>query len=333
MKTAIVIVGWLCFCLPVLRAQDLHFTQFYLHSLALTPAATGMFHGDLRASAIYRSQWRNVPVAYETFGAAADWKCLERQNNLVSVGFLLEQDKAGDGGLSWFQAGATASVAHALNDQHALSLGFGLSVAQRQVNIGALSFKNQWNGDAYDPNLSSGESFNRNSSLVPTLAAGVQWHFVQNESRTRMDVGGGVSHVNKPVVSLGDFDEKLDRRISFFENAILQIHERHDLVIFSSWQQMAKAKELLFGAGIRRILTTGIANETAVQFSCGLRMGDAILPAIQVERNNWTVGLSYDVNISAFETATRGRGGMEIAVIWRRIPVPLPNAVKSCPVF
>jgi hypothetical protein len=142
-----------------------------------------------------------------------------------------------------------------------------------------------------------------------------------------------MAHLNKPLVSLGDFDVSLPRRISFYGNMILQLNERHDLVFCSEWQQMAKARELLFGAGIRRILTAGLANSTILQLTLSHRLHDAIIPAVQIERNNWTLGMSYDWNTSAFDMATRGHGGIEIAVIWRRIPVPALKIVKSCPVF
>lgn len=314
-------------------AQDLHYSQFYLNPMHLTPASTGVFKGDLRVAALYRSQWKNVPVAYETFSGAVEWKALERQNNTVSVGFLLQNDQAGDAGLSWLQLGASVGVARALNENHSISVGLGLNFVQRSFDINALTFKNQWNGDAFDPGLSSGESFNKTSGLAPALTTGLQWHFEQTDSRTQADIGWGMAHINRPLVSLGDFDVMLPRRISFYGNLISQLNARHDLVLCAEWQQMAKARELVFGAGIRRILTTGLANSTVLQLTLSHRFHDAIIPALQVERNNWTLGLSYDWNTSDFDMATRGHGGIEIAVIWRRIPVPAVKTVKSCPIF
>jgi type IX secretion system PorP/SprF family membrane protein len=316
-----------------MNAQDLHYSQFYLNPMHLSPATTGVFKGDIRATALYRSQWQQVPVAYKTFSAAVEWKALERQNNQFSLGLMLQNDEAGDAGLSWLQLGATLGVARALNANHAISAGFGIALAQRSFDIGGLTFKNQWGGDTFNPKLPSGESFNRSSGLAPTLSAGLLWHFQQTDTRSQIVLGAGLSHLNEPIVSLGDFDERLARRISFLINAKWQINSLYDLVIVGSGQQMVQAEEWLFGAGIRRILTTGLANETTLQVCLSHRFQDAFIPAIQLERNNWTLGLSYDWNTSPFESATNGRGGIEIAVIWRRIPVPALKNVKSCPVF
>ncbi len=314
-------------------AQDLHYSQFYNNPMHLSPSATGIFKGDLRAAALYRSQWKNVPVAFETYSGSIEWKTLQRARNALSIGLQLQNDKAGDAGLSWLQVGANIGVVQALNQNNALSVGFGLALAQRSFDISRLTFKNQWGGDVFDPGLPTGESFIPASGLAPTLSAGLQWHFEQSDTRTKIDIGGGLAHFNKPVVSLGGIGGALPVRISCFANAYWQVQTRLDLVFINEWQQMSSAKELVFGAGIRQILTSGLANETSAQFTLAHRLGDAIITAVQIDRNNWTLGLSYDWNTSAFDNATRGRGGIEIAVIWRRVPVPVLTTVKSCPVF
>jgi hypothetical protein len=133
---------------------------------------------------------------------------------------------------------------------------------------------------------------------------------------------------------LGDIDQiPLPIRTAILAEGIYQIRERADLVAFASAQNMKSAKEIVFGAGIRQILSTGLANESSVRATLATRFGDALIPAVQFERNNWLLGISYDWNTSAFEAATAGRGGIEIAVIWRLVPVPVTKVVKCCPVF
>jgi hypothetical protein len=96
---------------------------------------------------------------------------------------------------------------------------------------------------------------------------------------------------------------------------------------------MGAATETIAGGGIRQILTTGPGVDMAVQLSLALRFGDAWIPALQLEYNNWTVGVSYDYNTSPFDIATRSRGGIEIAVIYRNLPAPPMKTFKSCPIF
>jgi type IX secretion system PorP/SprF family membrane protein len=312
--------------------QDLHFSQFYLQPLHLSPAATGLFQGTLRVAGLHRSQWEKVPVAYETSSGSVEWKAVAHEHNVLSVGLVLQHDRAGDGGLAWAQAGATAGVAHALNKNHSVSLGFGAAFVQRSFNSSKLTFKNQWGGDAFDPSLATGETFNHSSGFVPSLSTGGQWHYQSAKTRSCLDVGVGVSHLNKPVVNFGAATVVLPLRTSVYSTSYWQVKESTDLVCFAVWQRMARAREVVFGAGIRQILTTEVANKSNIQFSCAYRGGDAIIPALQFERNNWKIGLSYDWNISPFETASRGRGGIEIATTWTKVPVP-PVHARACPLF
>ncbi len=327
------ILGLLFCCAPT-AAQDLHFSQFYLNPLHLSPASTGVFQGEWRVAGIYRSQWRTVPVAYETYSVSADWKAIQRGKSLVSFGILLQKDQAGDANLSWTQAGLNLSASHALNKTSAVSIGFGIAAAQRTVDISNLKFKNQWANDFFDPALPSKEPFGQSSGFTPTLSGGLSWHYQSAESRNRATVGVGAFHLNRPVVSLGGIDEaKLPLRSSIFSEGIYQIREQADIVAFAVAQSMKSAKEIVIGAGIRQILSTGLANVTSVRATLATRLGDAIIPAIQLERNNWLVGISYDLNTSKFNEATNGRGGIEIAVVWRVVPVPVTKVVKCCPVF
>lgn len=316
------------------QAQDLHNSQFYLNPVHLSPASTGVFEGEWRVSGLYRSQWQSVPVSYSTYSLSADWKAIERNKDRVSVGLLLQNDQAGDGRYSWGQGGLNISAAHAISASSELSAGFGLAGIQRSIHIGQLTFKNQWAGDFFDPSRPSGEPLERSSGLAASLSAGLAWSYRKPETRTRVQVGAGAFHLNRPVVSLGgDNQAKIPIRSSLLVEGIFQMQEQWDLVGVLGAQRQKNVQEILVGAGIRQMLSTGFANVSAIRTTVSWRLGDAIIPAVQLERNNWLLGLSYDWNISSFDTATNGRGGIEVALVWRVIPVEIPKADKCCPVF
>lgn len=312
-------------------AQDLHFSQFYLNPLQVNPAQTGVFQGDIRVMGLYRSQWTSVPVSYRTFSGAADGKALEWGSNTVSGGLMIQHDQAGDAGMKWTQVGLSGAVSHRLNEQQALSVGFGLALVQRAFDISGLTFKNQWTDYVFDPSLPSRENFNRSSGLSPSLSGGLNWHFGQNGQRTSMDVGAGVFHLNRPKISFSDSPgEHLPMRMALSVNCALPLNEFFDLIVFGLAHRMGKAQEINGGAGARFWL---VPNETAMQLTVANRIGDAIIPAVQYERGNWTVGLSYDINISGFDVATNKKGGFEVAVVYRTLPAPPVKNFKSCPIF
>lgn len=325
---------WGLLWLPRLYGQDLHFSQFYLNPIHSSPASAGVFEGTWRVGGIYRSQWYSVPVSYRTYAFAADGKLLPLGKSIFSLGLLLQQDQAGDGRLSWGQGGINLAASHQIGSRQNLSLGFGVAGIQREVDLSGLRFKNQWDGEAFDPNLPSKELQWRQSGIAPTLSAGLAWQYRAEDSRSSATLGAGLFHLNGPVVSLGEnATAKLPVRLAVYGEGIFQSSERTDWVGIAALQRMGKAQELLFGGGVRQMLTQGMANNTFLRATLSTRWKDAIIPALQLERNNWIFGLSYDWNISRFDEATNGRGGVEIGLIWRWITVKVPPKEDCCPVF
>ncbi len=323
---------WLgCAFAPPLHAQDLHFSQADLHPVVLNPATAGMYRPDWRATAQYRSQWETVPVQYRTLATSIDGKVLRRGNNMLSAGLLLAQDRAGDAKLSWTQIGLRLGVAHALTQQHALSVGFGTDMVQRSFDIGGLTFQNQWNGDNFDPDLPTKEDTRNTSGFRASLQAGLNWHFEQApNSRTAIDAGIGAAHINQPSVHLSNNrPSALPIRWTIHAISTIQYTEITDLVVWSHAQRMGTATEILLGGGAQYWLT----DELAFRAGVAGRFGDALIPSVRVQRNSWSVGASYDINLSGFKVATGRRGGFEIVLQYAPTPVKSPKNLKVCPIF
>ncbi len=333
-KLPFFLLASLLFSAAKLTAQDLHFSQFYLQPTFANPAQTGIFKGSMRFAGIYRNQWASVPVDFQTFGAAFDSKIMNRGTWILNGGLTVFRDKAGDAGLSWSQIGVSAAAAHALGENQAISVGFSAGFAQRTFDISGLKFKNQWNGENFDQNLPIKEILQNSSKFKPTISAGVNWHFENPDSRNQVDFGISGSHLNRPVVSFReDETAKLPLRLTFGGIGYAQISSKTDLVLFAQGQRMAKNFENIVGAGYRFWFSNVVGRKIALQFSGGFRLGDALIPAVQIEYNGLTAGLSYDLNISDFDIATQRRGGPEFALVYRIIPVPPPKTFKVCPIF
>jgi len=61
-------------------------------------------------------------------------------------------------------------------------------------------------------------------------------------------------------------------------------------------------------------------------------LGDAIIPVIKLEMNSFTVGMSYDANISQLSAATQGVGGFELSLSYIGI-LEHENPRYLCPKF
>ncbi|MCS6928588.1 MAG: PorP/SprF family type IX secretion system membrane protein [Saprospiraceae bacterium] len=312
--------------------QDLHFSQFYHHPMHCSPALTGAFEGEVRAMGLVRSQWTSVPVSYQSLAVGADRKLWKRGAHSASAGLVLQGDRAGDAGLSWVQAALSVSVAQRLGTNQYLAIGFSGSVFQRQFDISRLKFGNQWTGDAFDPAKPTGEDFNQTSGLQPTFGVGISWRLSSPDYRSVAEIGLGSFHINRPEVSFRDAPSAslLPIRWAATGHATQKISTYLDAVAIAGAWQMGSAREWVLGSGMRLWLRP---QETALRLTGSIRLGDALITALQYEFGDWIVGASYDWNISDFQVATRGRGGFELVTVYRPIPPPPVKTFKVCPVF
>jgi type IX secretion system PorP/SprF family membrane protein len=321
--------------LAQLRSQDVHTSQPSLAAVQMNPALTGVFHGSMRVAGRYRSQWTSVPVNYRTVGVEADKHLLERETNLVSVGIKLLHDLAGDGQLSRAQGGLTVAVAQKLTDRASLSAGAEFSLSQRSVDLAQLKFKNQWNGEFFDPNAANKEPFGDRTAVFPSVSAGVVLHLGNTETpRNVFDFGLAAHQINRPTISFND-DKTSKAAIRFVTHlsGSFQLNSNFDLVAFSQLQLQGKYNQWQTGTGLRMVLGSDGDFINAIQTTLAYRLGDALIPTIQVDRGPWNIGLSYDINISDFQVATQKRGGWELAGVYRMVPVPKVPEFKACPVF
>ena len=81
-------------------------------------------------------------------------------------------------------------------------------------------------------------------------------------------------------------------------------------------------------------LSQAKGKEIAIQMGTSIRIGDAIIPTFELHYAAWKIGVSYDLNISQFDTATNGNGGIEIGAMYTITNVKeCVKIIESCPVF
>ncbi|MBL7750106.1 MAG: type IX secretion system membrane protein PorP/SprF, partial [Chitinophagaceae bacterium] len=74
-------------------------------------------------------------------------------------------------------------------------------------------------------------------------------------------------------------------------------------------------------------------NPTNVYLGSWFRFGDAIIPYVGLEFNDFHLGFTYDVNTSGLKPASNVRGGAEISLIYIKQPVDRNLKKLNCPKF
>src|SRR6187200_2779233 len=77
-------------------SQDIHFSQFFEAPLLRNPALAGIFSGDMRLQAVYRTQWQSVTVPYQTGSFNGEFKLpVGKGDDFLTVAGEVLYDKAG----------------------------------------------------------------------------------------------------------------------------------------------------------------------------------------------------------------------------------------------
>lgn len=317
-------------------SQDLHFSQFYNAPLNLNPGLTGVFSGDLRFGANYREQWASVPVPYLTFSAAFDQKLYTpiTPGGLLCWGMVFNYDRAGDGQLGWSQLGGSASYIQQVGSEQYLSAGAQLKVGQRAFDVAKLNFDDQFNGDVFDPNQATQQTFSKTSAGYFDFGAGANWFFKDEDSRTQLYAGVGAMHLNRPKIGFRNDDEvQLPMLINGYVSGVVQAGERIDATFHALYQVQNPYKETVAGIGGRYHVNVDKGKELALGLAFSYRFSDAAIAYLEALYQNWHIGLSYDINTSPFKIASQRRGGPELSLRYIISKVKPPEEFKMCPIF
>ena len=311
------------------RGQDVHFSQFYQVPLMVNPALTGVFNGEFRAFVNYKNQWKLLNSAYQTSALSCDTKFLKKKwkNTYLGGGLFIFNDKAGDFNLKTTQLNLSLSGVVTLNDHHLVSVGLQGGFAQKSINIDNPRTNSQYYNNAYHSDAPSGETGSYDPYAFGDFSAGLAWTYSKEElnmsSNDELGLNAGIAfyHVNKPKQKfIIDDVEKLYAKLAIHGSGYVGTKGTKTAFLPSVLAYIqGPTTETNVGAMIRYRIKedsryTGFIKETSVFLGCHYRVGDAIIPSFMFIMADYTLAVSYDINISKLRTASDGRGGLEISL-------------------
>jgi type IX secretion system PorP/SprF family membrane protein len=319
----------LSFTLP---AQDVHFSQYNAAPLMLNPAMTGNFNCTFRGGLNYRNQWNSVASPYVTYSAFFDMPLSMisgfDDGDVIGAGIYLFNDRTGEGTLTNLSAVLSLAYHKALgNDaQHRLSLGVGLGFMQKRLDQANLLWGNQWTGDGFDPNQSSGENFSGNSFGNFNLDVGLMFKSTTFEDRLYYEAGVSAFHLTSPteafLVTSNPDDSKLGMRYAAHGKAIFSVSDNFRIQPSFLYQTQSKATEILAGAQFGYVIDAGTF-QAVVGAGAQYRFDDAIIPVINFDYQNFRFGFSYDVTTSSLKEAASSVSAFELSLTYVACVIPI----------
>lgn len=307
--------------------QDVHFSQIQESPLWLNPANAGMFGGYIRAVANYRNQWASMGNAFQTMAISVDGAALKVRKNkaYMGLGLFVFNDKAGVAKLGTTQAQMHLNAIIKTSKKSRLAGGLYAGFCQSKANYAALTYENQYTGKEFDQSVGSGELFINNSFLNMDAGAGINYEYTSaNVDMVRDDIfsikiGAAVHHINRPVqqFSSGSSYQLPMRFVGNIQSRIDFKDTKFSLLPSVIYLRQATASEITLGTHFRYRFkngtkVTGTITETGLNIGVYYRVGDAIIPQVNVDMGKYAIGLSYDLNISKYKQVSNLNGGFEI---------------------
>ncbi len=310
-----------------LYGQDIHFSQIQESPLWLNPANAGLFDGYARAIINYRNQWMNVGSPYKTMAISVDGTAARqtKKRGYLGIGLMIFNDQAGPAkmGLTQLQTNFNGIVSISKKSKlaGAISAGFG----QNKANLSTLTYGNQFNGTEIDPTITNGERIGNKSFSYIDLGAGLNYEYSNVAAGLTRDdlftfkIGAAAHHLNKPTQNYY-LRSTYYLPMRFVVNAQARMDfkgTKLSLLPSVVYMRQASATEITVGTHLRYRFkngtkVTGISSEQGINFGVYYRVGDAIIPQINIDLGKYAVGVSYDINVSKFTQVTHYNGGIEL---------------------
>lgn len=317
-----------------LLAQDPHFSQFYSAPTQVNPALGGVFAGEYRFVANYRTQ--NYAVlgdnSYKTIGASVDMRRRVNRDDYFSVGLAALQDQVGDSNFERVRGGLNASYLKHLGGGRYRSSDQYL-VGGAQLGFGQWSYdhSNLWFTEQFDEATSSidlsaanGETLdNMQSDLFVDFTAGLLYYNVLDKNNS-FYIGGAMHHLNQPEIGfLNNTSAAITQRWVAQIGGELGVSRNVSLLPAAIVMGQGPSMMMMGGMNLRYsnrdwrevALRAGLWARMANQDESGMGMDAMVVSAIlEVER--WQFGLSYDITTSSLKDANNSRGAFELSLIY-----------------
>ncbi len=348
LKIVFFLICTITISLSVLRGQDVHFSQFNNAPLYLNPAFTGISNYEHRMGLNYRNQWGSVlgADAFNTMSAYYDRRIPNTREDQFGIGGIAFGDVAGSARLGFYYAAISGSYARTVAGNryrsYKLVVGANAGLGQYSIKRGNLRWPSQFDDNGtFDPDAGTGVNIAGTSNPFLDLGAGILFYGLLDQDmylyrKTNFYVGAAAFHANQPRVSFdadGDVDDtKAQLRMKYVFHGGLEYGLNDQLSIIPSTVLLFQGKSTEVNANFttRLLLDNKLDEYQALDFGLGMRMVnnydqneagdvtrklgmDAIIFSTRIDYGRYSIGLSYDYNISELRAISNGQEGIELS--------------------
>jgi type IX secretion system PorP/SprF family membrane protein len=287
------------------RAQQFNFSQFSFTDQRVNPALVGI--GNYwRFTGIHRQQNTGPQFDIKSTSISAAYPLVApgRGRTLGGCGLTFLDDKAGEGkafktqevGLSYAMQVRTARYQQ-------LALGVGFFAQTRKFSYGDFFTSQQYIPDrGYDRSIDSGETFDELRRTFGRLSIGLHWEKMNRDNEKLAHLGISSFDVNQPREAFIDADYRM--RTSVLFNGGFQLYQQGAGSIYPELLYTYNGRNNQLNAGVN--WRYSLTRASFVELKTAYLSGGLLLAAFQFGREEFRMGVSYDVPANNNNTANQG---------------------------
>lgn len=306
-----IISFWCCYSSAV--AQDVHFTQQYANRLYLNPAFAGLNH-SWSVSTSYRDQWPALNGSFRTNQLAADYRVSDTKS---AISLVLQQDKAGVGGLQKLLASAGYAYQTRLSQNWSMSAGLQASIGSLRVNYDNLVFGDQLSDNGQIALASAEANKFEPSSYISFNTGGLVF-------TDQFWFGLTVTNLNKPQYGLGQATElpmgfTLNSGYKLYAQTYESQGRLFELSFTPSVTYMQQKNFKRTDLGLYTIytpFTLGLIYK-GVPVVNGTNQDQALSVVAGLKLEQFNIGFSHDIGLKGF--SKQAGGANEISLVFEQI--------------
>jgi type IX secretion system PorP/SprF family membrane protein len=307
-----------------LAAQDIHFSQFTASPATLNPGATGAFDGEFRVVGNIREQWKNVGD-FSTYAGSFDMPVMEDviTDGSLAFGVNFYSDKSGDLDFSTTLANLSVAANKSIDKKNNFSVGIQGGFGQRGVQGSAdkQEWDNQYDLDyGFDPSLPNQEPGAIENFTFGDFSGGLLWR--HESEKADFHAGASLFHLNQAKQKFLLANGKQFMEMAMHAGSHIKIKDQPvsflpQVLFLKNSTQIETSAGMLVKMMLREGSKYADGNsETSIYVGGYYRMGDAAIAMLKMDYMNFSVGFSYDFNISTYKTVSSGKGGFELSIIY-----------------
>lgn len=311
-------------------AQDVQFSQYNNTPTLVNPAFVGSY-SNAQIIFNYRTQWKSLDQKFNTPFLTAIVPISNKSGmRKGGLGISAISDKAG-GNFFYQNTGVSLNLAYNvyLKKKTNLSFGAGTGYFQRRLSGDALTTGSQYvPNSGFDPTISTGEDLNNLSTNYLDIQSGVLLYGMDSTlSRRKFYIGAAGYHLTQPNLSFSAGEDKLPVKIVSSAGYMIVSKPKFSITPEILYVRQNHLQNFIGGAYFSYYFqenNSKLLGNGSIDFIPRYSTANAIILALQINKDFFSFGFSYDINAGGISRYNGNKGAAEVMLALR-----LPSKKKA----